>query len=795
MAKKYSTSKITASKLFILLFCLFNFNVMTGQNKTNMQSAFNNYVNLPREVAFSHLNKSLYLKGETIGFSVYILDKNTKKPSAKTTNVYTVIKDEKNNTIKEQLIWAKQGKAYGTFSIDSTFTNGNYTFKAYTNWMKNFDEQNLYSQSIKIIDPNDIDNQNKRTVTSALDAQFLPEGGHLVANTENTVGVIIKDTLGYGVPYIMGRVLDQNNMIVSNFKTNHLGIGKFLLLHDDTSSYTIEIDFRNRVQTFDLSPAEPKGINVTLNQIDSKVVLTFNTNTATLASIKNKPYTLFIHNGSQSKAIPITFDKSIKITKAIAHKDLFTGINIFTLFNENNRPILERIFFNYKGIETLETGQTFTEKTQDSLTIQVPVNNLKTNEIAHISISVLPKDTKSYNTNHNILSYNLLQPYVNGYIENAKYYFTAIDMKKQYELDNLLLTQGWSSYEWNNIFNNPPKQVYPFETGIAFTANAKKTSGRYILLTSKNHEAQAYVNKDYETTFNDKGFIIEDDDQLEFTEVFGKTKMKKPNLYLQFTPSEIPDIENFITVLPLKERAYFEANSSDIVFDTAWNTIEQLNEVVVKADLEKKRLDKLTKYYSSGRVDIFDDEQRAHEIDLATYLSGKGFIVFQDLMNGEISIKRARETPAIFLNNRRVRDFRELFLFNMSDIDYIAIDRTTKGYDASIVGEAGSIHIKTDPRLLFKYDTRKQFNQQIKPPLTFTSPKTFYAPKYVYYDSNFFREYGVIDWFPNVTLDISSSAINLKVLDTKTKQITLFIEGMTNNGRYISEEKIVTINK
>ena len=101
MAKKYSTSKITASKLFILLFCLFNFNVMTGQNKTNMQSAFNNYVNLPREVAFSHLNKSLYLKGETIGFSVYILDKNTKKPSAKTTNVYAVIKDEKNNTIKE----------------------------------------------------------------------------------------------------------------------------------------------------------------------------------------------------------------------------------------------------------------------------------------------------------------------------------------------------------------------------------------------------------------------------------------------------------------------------------------------------------------------------------------------------------------------------------------------------------------------------------------------------------------------------------------------------------------------
>ena len=129
----------------------------------------------------------------------------------------------------------------------------------------------------------------------------------------------------------------------------------------------------------------------------------------------------------------------------------------------------------------------------------------------------------------------------------------------------------------------------------------------------------------------------------------------------------------------------------------------------------------------------------------------------------------------------------------MNDVDYIAVDRTTKGYDASVVGEGGSIHIKTDPRLLFKNDTRRQFNQQIILPLTFTSPKTFYVPKYVYYKSNFFKEYGVIDWVPDVTLD-TSNAINLKVFDTKAKQIKLFIEGMTSEGRFISEEKIITVN-
>jgi hypothetical protein len=387
-----------------------------------------------------------------------------------------------------------------------------------------------------------------------------------------------------------------------------------------------------------------------------------------------------------------------------------------------------------------------------------------------------------------------LQPYIKGYIENAKYYFTAIDMKKKYELDNLLLTQGWSSYEWNSIFNNPPKLEYDFETGIAFTGNSNYDGkGRFILLSSKYHDALAFVVNETDSTFSHNNYFIEDDEQLQFTQVTGKTKMQKPSLYIQFTPSRIPKIDNFISVLTLKDKSIFEANGSDMVFDTEWNKIEKLDEVVIEANLEKQRLDKLTKYYSGGRVDLFDDDQRANELNLTAYLNGKGFQVFENLLSGQITIKRGRYVPAIFLNNRRIRDTRELLLFNMNDVDYIAVDRTTQGYDASLVGEGGSIHIRTDPKLLFKNDTRRQFNQQVSLPLTFTSPKSYYAPKYVYYKSKFFKEYGVIDWIPDVTLD-TSNAINIKVHDTKATQIKLFIEGVTSEGRYISEEKVISVN-
>jgi hypothetical protein len=797
MKKEDTASKTTTSQLFIYVFCLFCFNSSLGQGKTDIESSFNDYVNLPREVAFAHLNKSLYLLDETIGFSVYVFDKNTKKPSTKTTNIYAVITDENNNTIKEQLIWAKQGKAYSTFTIDSTFTNGNFTFKAYTNWMKNFDEKNLYTQSIKIVDPNQIDDENLTTISSKLDAQFLPEGGHLVADTENTVGVVIKDTLGYGVPNITGRILNGKNVVVSTFKTNQVGLGKFLFIHESKTSYTVELDFRKSIQPFDLNTIEKRGVNITLNQIDSKIALTFRTNMETLSTIKDKPYTLFIHNGSQSKTIPITFKNSTTLVKAIELKNLFTGINILTLFNENNTPILERLFFNHNEVQLLETVDAFVEKYQDSLSIQVPLSGMKPFDIARLSVSVLPYETKSYNTDHNILSHTLLQPYIKGNIENAKYYFTDNNSKKEYDLDNLLLTQGWSSYDWNTIFNSPPKQEYTFETGISFIGNSTyKGEGRFILNASKHHDALAFITDENESSFSHSNYFIEDNNPLEFSQVIRQTKMQKPSLHLQFSPSKVPNVEKFIKVLPLKENTVFKANGSDTAFDTKWNTVEQLDEVLIEANIEKKRINKLTRYYSTGNLDMFDDEQRIHEIDMMTYLNKQGYIVLM-LPNGkmELTILRfgKREIPKIYLNNQVLMDIDVLLNFNMGDIDYVALDKTIKRYDASNVGNGGTIHINTNPGLRFKNDKRIEFNQKVSLPLTFTSPKTFYAPKYVHYESDFFREYGVIDWIPNITLN-KTNAINLKILDTKTKQIKLFIEGVTNAGRFISEEKIITIN-
>ena len=95
--------------------------------------------------------------------------------------------------------------------------------------------------------------------------------------------------------------------------------------------------------------------------------------------------------------------------------------------------------------------------------------------------------------------------------------------------------------------------------------------------------------------------------------------------------------------------------------------------------------------------------------------------------------------------------------------------------------------------MAFKNNPQLSQFQEIKIPLTFTAPTKFYAPKYTSYQSKFFKEYGVIDWIPNMSVD-ENGTISFKISNQSGNNIKLFIEGTANNGSFISEVKSVTLN-
>lgn len=799
--------------LALILICIFSGVAQDAKNQ-DLVSSYKNYTELPREVSYAHLNKTTFLNGEFMGFTVYVFDKLNKKPSTTATNIYCTLADEKNKIIKSKMILAANGVANGSFQIDSLFTSGTYTFKAYTNWMRNFDEQNFYTQTIKIMDSEWEGIGKNKTEPSKLDAQFLPEGGHFVSGIKNSVGVILKDSLGFGIPNVEGKVVDSENRKLIDFKTNNLGIGKFTFIPLTSKSYSVILNFGGTEQRFAITKAEDYGIALTINDLENRVALSFRTNENTRQQIKNNKYTLAIHNGSVLRSIALSFSDSAEIVKMINYEDLSPGINIFTLFDENNQAILERLFFKYEGINLLLARDPELEKLKDSLIVKIPFNNIDNSIVNNFSVSVLPADTKSYNPNNNIISQTYLQPYVKTYIENSAYYFTDITRKKKYELDNLLLTQGWSSYDWNAIFNNTPKALYEYENGISFRANINgNMSTHYMMYDSKNNKMEVFDIAKGEKDFGAVGLYPMENEKIRFSGIKKNKSIEKPSLYLQFSPSKIPDLKKVGIAAPLNDNSVIDTNSGYKILKSSWESREQLEEVLLRGNKTLSREDKLI-INPFGKVKVIDDAIRKSHILLSDYIRTQGFKVFEGM--GSLTIMNPRpftfgggstvttlgtlqgstntfvEVPSVrvYLNDVKLTNTDILYRYSMDDVDYIFFDKF--GVSEGGQGAPGVIKIYTDPTIS-QSKMQRNVSQEISMPLTFSTPKKFYTPQYSSYQSKFYKDYGVIGWFPRLTIQDDGS-IHFKIARPQIDILSVFIEGTANDGSFISEKKEIVLN-
>ncbi len=100
-------------------------------------------------------------------------------------------------------------------------------------------------------------------------------------------------------------------------------------------------------------------------------------------------------------------------------------------------------------------------------------------------------------TKADIISFFLIQPYIKGQIENASHYFNKIDRLKKRDLDLVLLTQGWSKYEWSIIKKGGIPVTYDFEVGLkiegTFNRDAKKNKVNKTHMFSMTNGVNEYA--------------------------------------------------------------------------------------------------------------------------------------------------------------------------------------------------------------------------------------------------------------------------------------------------------------
>ena len=794
------------SPILLTIFC---FSTVWSQTK-NISEEIKSYLKIPQEVVYLHLNKSTYIKGEDVGFTAYLLDKKEQKSSEISKNLFVTIEDNNKKIISQKLLKVENGVSYNTISLDSTFTSGFYKIKAFTNWMRNFDEQNYFVEEIRVIDTDKEEYIESELIENALDVQFMPESGHLLDEVNSNVGVLIKNSKGYGVPNLEVEILDKNNKIITSTKVNKFGIGRFSVVPERDNSYSAKINYLNEDYIFRINHnIEKTGAIINCIQREDKLFANIKINSLSKSLFHNKPLKLILNNNDGVITFDnILFKDGLTVTKGFSFTDLPPGVNMLTLFNENNIPIAERLFFNYKGLAK-GIYEVKTEKIGDSLNIKFKIEEQSFKKNNNISASILPLQTSSYKRNNNIISYNLIQPYINGFIEQPGYYFNKVDVKKKYELDNLLITQGWSSYDWNNLKSSENLFLYAPENGISLTANinsdTKRTLGYMFQTTNKKDPLIIKVEND-KKDFTINNIFINEAESIYFTELIKNSSLKVPKLYIQSYPNKIPKF-NFESPI-LKPKSNFISNATlknNDILPSLKNT-QKLDEILIVQEREKDRIraQKLNRSSFGGHIKVISKEDRQMFFALEDYIRVKGGVQVRETRsvsgsnpNSGITFFTGRSISPnsaglmdIFIDDAYIGQSIAPRFILMNNVDYVEINKVGLGtaQGQGFRGSGGIIRVYTAPNLGGDIKLGKR-GKKYDIPLKFAGKRKFYIPKYKYYNDPFFNNYGTIDWKSNLKVD-EDGFYNFKIKNF-TNSFKIYLEGLINDSQLIYQEVLV----
>ncbi|WP_375240720.1 hypothetical protein, partial [Polaribacter sp.] len=725
-------------KICCLLFTVASINLnLQAQKKQSIDSLFLNNSSHFKEVVYAHLNKSIYIKGENIGFTAYSFDKYKNNLSESTSNLYCLIYDSNKKLVKKQLLKVENGIANGVFDVDKDFKTGTYTFKAYTNWMLNFSKESFFTDSFDVIDPQETKVVAKTKKSDKIDLQILPESGHLLTGVINTLGVVAKDSLGYGISNLKGSVLDQQNNFITSFKLNELGIGRFSMKPIKNKTYKVQLEnAKNFITNFGTN-SKNNGIIIQLNSNENEVIISCVTNKGTLPFLKGKTYTLAYQNREKLTKIEIQFDKENVISKKIALKNLKSGVTIFTLFDEQNNPIAERLFFNYKNININTIENASVNNSKDTL------HNFSFNfkngfkDFNNVSISILPENTKSYNKNSNIISNILIKPYIKGYLQNGGYYFTDINNQKKYDLDNLLITQGWSSFNWRKLFSQKNNFAHSFEKGITVRFNIQddKNSQKQFLIHALSNNPPQFIslNDDSKSAFVLNNYYPTNNEKAYISSIRKKDgKLFKTPMYPQFSPNSIPQTNKSAMHLTTNNNFYAVENTFELTTFNSLNTGDFLDEVIIKTNLEEKRILEIKKEsFAKVKFTTLQDSYLTLEEFINIY--GLSFNARKNYITGTLDIGLSSsiryQSPysegnlggtIIYLDGQRLLDNSILFNLSMSIVDYVEFNRSSFG--EGFTNNDGVIRIVTNP-MKFYQPIKRQTTTEIKFPITFSKAK------------------------------------------------------------------------
>lgn len=113
-------------------------------------TSYSQYKATAKEKIYVHTNHIFFTPGETIYFTLYLVDGATQRPSSVSSIAYVELLSPAGTLVQKLTLPVKDGYTEGSFTISGQAPGGIYNMRAYTTWMKNENERSWFSRRITV---------------------------------------------------------------------------------------------------------------------------------------------------------------------------------------------------------------------------------------------------------------------------------------------------------------------------------------------------------------------------------------------------------------------------------------------------------------------------------------------------------------------------------------------------------------------------------------------------------------------------------------------------------------------
>lgn len=672
----------------------------------------------PQEKVYLQFDNTSYYIGETIWFKAFVSNASS-LGRAQSKVLYVDLISPDGVLLNREKLKIVAGQADGSLPLMDgstaqardlrgvlSFPSGFYEIRAYTSWMLNFHQENVFSRVFAVYEkPKEEGHyydgspvvtikksplQQKRPETPRLrnlNASFHPEGGHLVMGVPNRIAFKVTDENGFGTDATLTVKGDDASAV-----TVHDGMGVFTFTPTSRRN-SVEITADGNSRSFDLPDAENEGLALMLDQTgrDSLSITLY-------PSASPLPDTLGMTITCRGElmdfaAIPVSGQPYIHTLSLYGIPE---GVCRMVLFDEHGSIYATRSFYHRSTTSFPPVLTVTPDKNRygffDRIHLDLDLKDSQGNALRdRFCLAVRDVRGQGNTFTDDIRTSMLLSSDLRGLIERPSWYFESDDSEHLHALDLLCMVQGWERYDWRLMTGlDEFKEVHRLEESLTLNGWILNPAGRKpmsdVNVTASLMPVDKTLTESYSYTTDSTGYFgfnigVDFYEKARFTIRANtpKERLIGTSARIMFERSIMPDVRAYhpgeTVFRSLTSKKPSSGQKRESTEDDGLPTVINVDNGFLLPDVEIEERRKYVDYYTFNAFDVTKDveldlDKGEFTTDVEGYLIEKGYQIIDTINDdGDYLITEINGfEPFFYVHNSTV--FRNTGIFsNPGSID------------------------------------------------------------------------------------------------------------------------------